>query len=112
MTAERERIWRKTSEGLVLRLRLTPRSSKDAIKGVGDTAEGRAVLASVRAVPEDGAANEAAERLVAQWLGVAMRSVAVISGHKSRIKTVAIAGDGAELGRSLDLKIEAMAKSA
>ena len=46
-----------------------------------------------RAAPEDGAANAALEALIAKWLGLARRDVALAAGHKSRIQQLAISGD-------------------
>ena len=89
--------WRITREGLALRVRLTPKASRDAIAGVDGTADGPALKVRVRAVPEDGAANAAVEKLVAEWLGVAKSKVALTSGGKSRVKMFAVIGDGAAL---------------
>jgi hypothetical protein len=90
---EPERAWRRTASGLIVRLRLTPGSSRDAIEGVAPTAEGPALKARVRAVPEDGAANAAAAALLAKWLGVPKSAVAIASGHKSRVKCFRVAGE-------------------
>ncbi|MGD9803131.1 MAG: DUF167 family protein [Hyphomicrobiaceae bacterium] len=95
--AASDQPWRITTEGLALRVRLTPKASRDAIEGVDGTADGPALKARVRAVPEDGAANAAVEKLVAEWLGVAKSKVALTSGGKSRIKMLAVTGDGAAL---------------
>ncbi len=83
--------------GISLRVRLTPKSSRDEVAGVEATAEGEAVKARVRAVPEDGKANAALERLIATWLGVAKGAVSVVGGAKSRVKRVSVSGDGAVL---------------
>lgn len=83
--------------GISLRVRLTPKSSRDEVAGVEPTAEGEALKARVRAVPEDGKANVALEVLVAAWLGVAKGTVSVVAGTKSRVKRVSVAGDGATL---------------
>jgi len=95
--ATRDRAWHPSGDGLVVRVRLTPKASRDAIEGVETTAEGLALKARVRAVPEDGAANAALARLLAEWLGVPRTSVSQVSGAKSRIKTFVIAGDGEAL---------------
>jgi uncharacterized protein (TIGR00251 family) len=84
--------WRATDTGLVLRVRLTPKSSRDAVDGIEATAEGPAIKARVRAVPEEGAANTALERLLADWLDVGRRDVELIAGGKSRVKSLAITG--------------------
>ena len=90
-------VWSRTRTGASVRVRLTPKSSRDAVDGLADTAEGRALKARVRAVPEDGAANAAVVQLVATWIGVPKSSVGVTAGHKSRVKTLGIAGDPGEL---------------
>ena len=46
----------------------------------------------MRAVPADGEANDALSLLVCERLGVTKASVALISGHKSRIKSVSVSG--------------------
>ena len=76
---------RDTPDGIVLRVRVTPRSARDAVDGIEPTAEGDAVKVRVRALPADGAANEAIERVIAQWLGVAKRDVSLRSGARSPI---------------------------
>lgn len=84
--------------GVDLLVRLTPRAGKDAIDGQKAGADGRAhLIARVRAVPEKGAANAALEKLVAGWLGVPPSTVSVIAGSTSRLKTVFVAGDMADL---------------
>ncbi|MFM9938028.1 MAG: DUF167 domain-containing protein [Hyphomicrobiaceae bacterium] len=90
-------LCRPVADGVALRVRLTPKSSRDAVAGSEATAEGLALKAHVRAVPEDGRANAALEALVANWLGVAKGTVAVTSGAKSRIKRVTVTGDAGAL---------------
>lgn len=106
MTRERAEAvaapWRRTAGGVLLRLRLTPRSSVDAIEGtIEPTAEGPALKARVRAVPEDGAANEAAILVLAKRLGVPKSAVVIASGHKSRVKSFLVSGDAAAIEEAL-----------
>lgn len=89
--------WREGGTGLLVRVRLTPKASRDAIEGLEATADGPALKARVRALPQDGEANAAVIKLVADWLGVAKSAVDLASGGKSRVKTLAVAGNGAEL---------------
>jgi len=91
------RVWRAERGGVSLLVRLTPKAARDAVEGITDTAEGPALKARVRAVPEDGEANAAVGRLVAEWLDVPRKSVALISGGKSRVKRLAVTGDVAAL---------------
>jgi uncharacterized protein (TIGR00251 family) len=96
------RPWRAARAGLVVRVRVTPRSSHEAIEGLEATADGPALKVRVRAVPQDGAANAAVARLLAGWVGVPKQAVDLVAGGKSRIKSFAIAGDPAVLARALE----------
>ena len=101
--------WQANAQTLTLRVRLTPKASRDEICGF-DQFDGAAVLkARVRALPPEGEANRALEILIAKWLGVSKSSVAVSSGHKSRIKILLIEGDPVALARQLTEKCAAFA---
>ena len=78
-------------------MRVTPKSTREGIGGVVETAQGRALIVRVRAVAEKGEANRAVEMVVATWLGVPKSSVAVTAGGKSRLKTVLVTGEPARL---------------
>jgi uncharacterized protein len=79
---------------VILRVRVQPRASRDAI--VGWRAD--ALRLAVTAPPVEGEANEAARRLLARALGVAPSAVRVVSGERSRDKLVRVEGmTGAEL---------------
>lgn len=93
----------------MLKVRLTPKSARDEIVGV-ETFGGEAVLkARVRALPEDGRANEALERLIAHWLKVPPSFVSVAQGGKSRVKQVLIEGDAEVLLRLIDARLAELA---
>ncbi|RUW99070.1 DUF167 domain-containing protein [Mesorhizobium sp. M8A.F.Ca.ET.059.01.1.1] len=95
--------YRIRENGVDLFVRLTPKSSVDRLEGVETSADGRSHLkARVRAVPENGAANQALERLVAKALGVPASSVSVVAGGTARLKTLRISGEPAALTRSVD----------
>ena len=97
--------FRLRADGIDLFIRLTPKSSVDRLEGVETSADGRSHLkARVRAVPENGAANAALERLVAKTLGVPVSAVSVVAGGTSRLKTVRVSGDPAVLA----LRVEAL----
>ena len=100
-------------DGLDLFVRLTPRSSTDAIEGIGEASDGNVhLVARVRAVPEKGAANAALEKLIANWLGIPKSSARVVSGSTARLKTVRLTGDADTLAASVSsaLRLEAAAK--
>ncbi|AZO27062.1 MULTISPECIES: DUF167 family protein [Mesorhizobium] len=89
-------------DGIDLYVRLTPKAALDRIEGVETAADGRSHLkARVRAVPENGAANAALERMVAKAVGVPGSTVSVVAGGTSRLKTVRILGDTAALVKSV-----------
>jgi len=95
--------WRATLDGVVIACRLTPKGGRDAIDGVATLADGtRVLLARVRAAPEDGKANEALCKLIAEALGVAASKARLAAGAKSRLKQVAVTGEPGELARKLD----------
>jgi uncharacterized protein (TIGR00251 family) len=88
---------RATADGVVLGVRLTPKSSRDEILGI-ETFGGVSVLkVRVRALPEEGRANDALVKLIAKWLGVPPSTVSVAQGGKSRLKQVRIEGDAETL---------------
>jgi len=96
-------FWRTVAAGVEISVRLTPKGGADRIDGPEQAADGRTHLkARMRAVPEKGEANKSLEKLVAKWVGVPASTVAVAAGATSRVKTIRIAGDPAELTARLD----------
>ncbi|PBB81786.1 hypothetical protein CK218_09150 [Mesorhizobium sp. WSM3879] len=95
--------FRPRDDGIDLFVRLTPKAAVDRIEGIETAADGRSHLkARVRAVPENGAANTALERMVAKALGVPGSAVSVVAGGTSRLKTLRIWGDAAELAKRVE----------
>jgi uncharacterized protein YggU (UPF0235/DUF167 family) len=86
-------------------VRVSPKSAREGIDGVVETAQGPALTVRVRAVAEKGEANRAVERVIAEWIGIAKGSVEVAAGGKSRIKTVEIAGEPAKLAALIEMQI-------
>lgn len=87
------RCYRMVPGGIVLAVRLTPKSARDALEGVGALSDGRAVAhVRVRAVPEKGAANVALILLMARLFSVPKSSVDLIGGATARLKQVRIRG--------------------
>ena len=94
--------WAPTAEGLLVHCRLTPKGGRDGIDGVIALSDGRQVLACrVRVAPQDGEANAALCRLIAQAAGAAASRARLAAGAKSRIKQVLVEGDAAALGAAL-----------
>jgi uncharacterized protein (TIGR00251 family) len=65
-----------------------PRAGRTAVAGT----RGDAILIRLAAAPVDGAANQALIDLLSDVFGRPKRAIAVISGHASRDKRVAIDG--------------------
>ena len=81
--------------GVTLRVRVTPRASRNALAGV----QAGALRVRLTAPPVEGAANEALIAYLAELLGIARRQVSIASGLASRSKFVVIVGVDMEQAR-------------
>lgn len=79
-------------DGLLLAVKLQPRTSKNEIVGP----MGNELRIKVTAPPVDAAANEALVRLLAEALNCPRGRVELIRGHTSRHKTIKLHGLTAE----------------
>lgn len=80
----------------VLRVRVVPRASRDAVEGpMGD-----ALKVRLRAPPVDGKANAALAELIGAAVGLPARAVEALSGGHSRTKTLRLHGCPAALARA------------
>jgi uncharacterized protein len=77
------------SGSVVVTVRVTPRSGRDAVEGLDEQG---ALRVWVTAAPTDGAANTAVTRLLAKTLAVPRGAVTVVSGATSRHKQLRIEG--------------------
>jgi uncharacterized protein len=94
--------WTRRADGVLLHVRLTPKSSRDALEGVETRADGaRALKARVRAVPEDGKANDALIALVAKTLKHPASRIKLAAGATSRQKALLLEGDPDDLAARL-----------
>jgi uncharacterized protein len=66
-----------TKSGVMLKVRLTPKSSRDTIEGLADFGGETVVKTRVRALPEAGRANAALVKLIAAWLQLPSSRVSV-----------------------------------
>jgi uncharacterized protein (TIGR00251 family) len=71
-----------------IQVHLTPRARRDEIAGW----QGEVLRVRVAAPPVDGKANDALVRLLASALGLPKSRVGIVTGGKSREKTVGIDG--------------------
>jgi uncharacterized protein len=95
--------WCHGVEGHVeLRVRLTPRASRNAI---GEVRNGE-LCVRVTAPPVDGRANRELVRLIAGILSIAPGRVSIVAGETSRSKRVVIAGlDAAPVQAKLTARV-------
>ena len=102
------RPWRERAGGLDLFVRLTPKSSRDALESVETLADGQCVLkCRVRSVPEDGKANAALITLLAKQLKTPASRITLAAGATSRSKTLHIEGDARGLIEKLETLVAA-----
>lgn len=99
---------RQTERGVALAVRLTPKSGRDAVEGVGEFGGEHVLKARVRAIPENGKANAALEALIAKWLKVPRSSISISHGAKARIKIVAIDGNAIGLSALIATRLTAL----
>ncbi len=105
---DEDRPWRIADSGVVLAIRLTPKSSRDMVDGIRRLSDGGLVFAArVRAAPDKGKANAALIKLVASWLGASASSVEIITGQTSRLKLVSVKGDAGDLDQLLRRRMKA-----
>jgi uncharacterized protein (TIGR00251 family) len=85
-----------TDGGVLLDVRVIPRSGKRGIAGTRDGA----LLVRLNAPPVEGAANEELIEVIAGALGVPKRTVSLVSGERSRQKRLRVSGVSENEARS------------
>ena len=83
---------REVEGGVTLAVRAQPGAKKTAIAGVYGEGDAAQLKIAVQAPPVEGRANEALIAFLAERLGVAKRSVELVSGELSRSKVFMIRG--------------------
>jgi uncharacterized protein len=73
-------------DGLVFKIRVQPRSSKNQVVGL----YGDALKINLTAPPLDNLANKACQAFLADLLSVAKSAVRIVSGHTGRNKRVMV----------------------
>lgn len=81
---------KETENGVIFHIHVVPKSAKNEFAGI----QGDAIKIRITAPPVGGQANDACKRFLSDLLGVKKNQVTIVSGHKSRKKTVAIEGIG------------------
>jgi uncharacterized protein (TIGR00251 family) len=88
---------RRKDESLLLDVKVSPGASNDALAGES----GGRLRVRVAAAPEDGKANERLCSFLAKLLGCPKKDVRVLSGEKSRLKTLMLPLSCLEAARRL-----------
>lgn len=81
-------VLRATDSGVVIRLRVQPRASRQGWVGL----HGDRLRVRLTAPPVEDAANKALIRMVASTLGVKRGDVTLVAGQRARDKDVLVAG--------------------
>ncbi len=90
--------------GSALTVRVTPRSSRDAIAGVQDDGT---VKIQLTAAPVDGQANQKLIELLARILGVPKSNIEIVAGATGRDKLISVVGiDAATLHKRILAELE------
>lgn len=80
--------------GVRVALRVTPKAAQDRIQGLAADGAGRVRLKiAVRAVPEDGKANDSVLRLLAKAWQVPHSTLLLVAGQHNRSKLLQIDGE-------------------
>jgi uncharacterized protein (TIGR00251 family) len=82
------RLISETPDGITFRIHLQPRASRNEICGI----QGDEIKVRVTSPPVDDAANRLCAEFIAGLLGVAKSKATIVSGHKSRHKTLRVSG--------------------
>ena len=85
--------WRAADGGIVLPVRVKPRTTFNRLDGQ----RAGVLQMSVRAIPADGAANAAVVAILAEVLNRPKACVTLVKGHKSRDKSVLVSGVTGEI---------------
>jgi len=80
--------FRKTKDGVLIEVKVEPRSSKKGISGVMENA----LKVKLTAPPVGGAANEQLIEVISEATGIKKSSIRIVKGMSSKKKTVEIRG--------------------
>lgn len=84
----------RAEDGLILPLRVTPRAGRRAVAGTAEDADGRRrPLVRATAAPEDGRADAAVVRLLAERLRLSTGAFGAVADPPARRKRLRVTGD-------------------
>ena len=79
---------KETEHGIILRVHVVPRAVRSQLAGV----HGDALKLKIMASPVEGQANAECIRFLSDILGINKKQVKILSGHRSKKKTIALEG--------------------
>jgi uncharacterized protein (TIGR00251 family) len=85
---------RETEDGVVIKVKVTPNSSRNAILEHPDL-----LTVKLTSPPVEGKANKELLRFLAKKMRVAPSAITILKGHSSREKTLLVSGVNAETAR-------------
>jgi len=93
--------------GVVLKIVVAPKASREGLEGLRDQADGgQALRVAVNAAPEGGKANAAVIKLLAKSWRLPKSAFSIRAGATGRRKTIFIEGDAIELARHIKQWVE------
>lgn len=94
--------------GLLLAVRVTPKSSRNEVTGLHAAADGAVSLAvKVTAAPDKGLANKAVIETLAKTCRLPKSAFQLVAGETERNKTILVTGNPAELEALIAGKVNA-----
>jgi len=84
---------RKTEDGIIFKVKVQPKASKNGIAGLYQDS----LKIRLTAPPVEGKANKALIDFLSGWLGVKKSQLKIVSGHLSKIKLIEVVGEEKDL---------------
>ena len=88
-----EKAYRIVDNGVNLSIKVQPKSKKPGIFGYIQSKNGLALKVSVSEIAEDGKANQAVIKMIANKIEISASNISIIIGYTSRDKVIHIIGD-------------------
>jgi len=79
----------KTKDGIIFKVRVQPKSSKNEVCGLYQDA----LKVKLTAPPVEGKANKALLNFIADCLEIKKSQVEIVAGHTGRLKTIKVTGN-------------------
>jgi len=87
----------KTKDGIIFKVRVQPKSSKNEVCGLYQDA----LKIKLTAPPAEGKANKALLEFIADCLRIKKSQVEIVAGHTGRLKTIKVIGNKENLVKKI-----------